>query len=339
MFRVAIVGCGGMGSTHARCYGRIAGAEVVGVMDQDPEAAARLAAAANARAYTDAHQMMQDLTPDIVDVCVPTPWHAEYVCAAADRKPRGIVVEKPMGRTLDDCERMIEACRRNDVPLFPAQVLRFFPEFAEARRQVLAGSVGDVACVRTRRGGPFPRAWQNWYGKPAWSGGVVMDLIIHDFDWLRWTFGDVQRVYARALAAQQAAANPDVEVTKDYALVTLRFASGVIGHVEGTWADPSGFKVSFEIAGNAGLLEYAFNQPASPPFVAALEGDDATRAAVPVPESPTASNPYELELAHFLGCLERGAPPDVTPEDGMEAVRIALAVNESAAAGRPVTVR
>ncbi len=338
MFKVAIIGCGGMGGTHARCYGNIAGAKVVGVMDQDPEASARLAAAVGARPYGDAEQMLQELQPDVVDVCVPTPWHAEYVCTAAARKPRGIVVEKPMGRTLDDCERMIEACRHNGVPLFPAQVLRFFPEFAEARRQVLAGAVGDVACVRTRRGGPFPRAWQNWYGKLAWSGGIALDLIIHDFDWLRWTFGDVQRVYARALAAQQGADNPDVEVTKDYALVTLRFTSGVIGHVEGTWADPGGFKVSFEIAGNAGLLEYAFNQPASPPFVAAMEAADTTRAAVPVPESPTATNPYQLELEHFLRCLEQGITPDISPEDGMEAVRIALAVNESAATGRPVNV-
>jgi predicted dehydrogenase len=338
MFKIAVIGCGGMGTTHARCYERIAAAKVVGVMDQDEEASARLAASLGVKPYTDAEAMLRDLNPDVVDVCVPTPWHAEYVCLAAGHRPRGIVVEKPMGRTLDDCGLMIAACRENGVPLFPAQVLRFFPEFAAARSQVLAGAVGDVACVRTRRGGPFPRAWNNWYGKLAWSGGIAMDLIIHDFDWLRWTFGEVERVYAKALAAQKGAADPDVEVTKDYALVTLRFASGVIGHVEGTWADPGGFKVSFEIAGNAGLLEYAFNQPAPVPYMAALEQADSTRAAVPVPESPTATNPYQLELEHFLGCLERGAKPDVTPEDGMEAVRIALAVNESAATGRPVRV-
>jgi len=339
MFRVAVIGCGGMGATHARCYGSIPSAEVVGVMDQSAEAAGRLAESLCCRPYTDADAMLDETAPDVVDVCVPTPWHADYVVAAAGRKPRGIVVEKPMGRTVDDCERMIAACREVGVPLFPAQVLRFFPEFAAARDQVLAGAVGEVACVRTRRGGPFPRAWNNWYGKLEWSGGIALDLIIHDFDWLRWTFGEVERVYAKALAAGMSPGADAVEVTKDYALVTLRFASGVIGHVEGTWADPGGFKVSFEIAGKEGLLEYSFNQPASPPYLAALENPDPTRAGVAVPESPTATNPYQLELEHFLGCLDRGVEPDVTPDDGLEAVRIALAANESAATGKPVVLR
>jgi predicted dehydrogenase len=312
---------------------------MVGVMDQDAEAAQRLAAALGVPAYTDAEKMLTELQPDVVDVCVPTPWHADYVIAAVRHRPRGIVVEKPMARTVEDCERMIATCRDAGIPLFPAQVLRFFPEFVAARDQVLAGAVGEVACVRTRRGGPFPRAWQNWYGKLEWSGGIALDLLIHDFDWLRWTFGEIERVFAKSLAAGLPAGGGPVEVTKDYALVTLRFVSGVIGHVEGTWADPGGFKVSFEVAGNQGLLEYAFNQPSSPPFVAALEQADTARAAVPVPESPTATNPYQLELEHFLGCLERGAAPDVTPEDGLEAVRIALAVNESAATGKPVTLR
>lgn len=339
MFRIAMIGCGGMGGTHARCYGNIPGAEVAAVMDSDSEAASRLAASIGARPFTDADAMLSAVKPDIVDVCVPTPWHAEYVCLAAAHRPRGIVVEKPMGRTIADCERMIAACAEAGVPLFPAQVLRFFPEFAAARSQVLAGAVGEVACVRTRRGGPFPRAWRNWYGKYAWSGGIALDLIIHDFDWLRWTFGEVERVYARGLSAGQSATNPELEVEKDYALVTLRFVSGVIGHVEGTWADPGGFKVSFEVAGNEGLLEYSFNQPASPPYIAALEQADSGRAAVPVPESPTAVNPYQRELEHFLDCLAKGVAPSVTPEDGMEAVRIALAVNESAAHNQAVALR
>lgn len=336
MLRVAMVGAGGMATTHARCYARMPGVQVVGVLDQDSAAAARLAGELGATAYGDVHALFDKARPDIVDVCVPTPWHAEYVCRIAAQRPRGIVVEKPMGRTLEDCEQMIAACRENDIPLFPAHVLRFFPEFVAARNQVLAGAVGEVACVRTRRGGPFPRAWNNWYGKQELSGGVILDLIIHDFDWLRWTFGEVERVYACGLGAAQG---PKAEVTKDYALVTLRFVSGVIGHVEGTWADPGGFKVSFEIAGSEGLLEYNFNQPASPPYTAALERAEGAGPGVAVPESPLAESPYFLELEHFVRSLETGSQPAITPADGREAVRIALAAIESAASGRPVTLR
>jgi predicted dehydrogenase len=124
----------------------------------------------------------------------------------------------------------------------------------------------------------------------------------------------------------------------DYALVTLRFKSGAIAHVEGTWNDPGGFKVTLEIAGDAGLLEYNFNQPTGVPLNKALRGADEMRAGVALPESPTGENPYQLELEHFLNALEQGIAPDITPQDGTEAVRIALAAIESAQTGKPVTL-
>lgn len=226
---------------------------------------------------------------------------------------------------------MIAAAELAQVPLFVAHVVRFFPEFALARQQVLSGAVGSPAAVRTRRGGPMPRAWNDWYSDFEKSGGCILDLIIHDFDWLRWTFGDVERVYARGLTDSHLP-------TFDYALVTLRFRSGAIGHVEGTWAAPDGFKVTLEISGDTGLLEYNFNQPTGVPFKAALSGGDGPRAGVALPESPTGNNPYQLELAHFLDCLEKGVTPDITPQDGRAAVQIALAALESIETGKPVTL-
>lgn len=335
MFRVALVGAGGMASLHASCYARIPNATLVGVQDIRAEAAHALAQKHGAKAYTDFESMLRDLKPDVVDVCCPTPWHCQYVetaCQVAKEVGlRGISTEKPMGRTLEECDRMIVASRAAEIPLFVAQVVRFFPEFALAKRQVEDGAVGTPAAVRTRRGGPMPRAWNDWYGNFELSGGCVLDLIIHDFDWLRWTFGEVERVYARGFAGSHL---PD----RDYALVTLRFKSGCIGHVEGTWADPGGFKVSFEIAGDEGLLEYNHNQPAGVPLRVALEGGEGPRAGVAVPESPVPVNPYQAELAHFLDCLEKGIPPSITAEDGREAVRIALAAIESIKKDKPVSL-
>jgi predicted dehydrogenase len=279
--------------------------------------------------------MLEETQPDVVDVSVPTPFHLDYVRRALAAKPKGIVVEKPMARTVAECDEMIHLTSSAGVPLFVAQVLRWFPEFAKAREQVQAGAVGEPAVIRTRRGGPFPRGWNNWYGKTEMSGGVLLDLIIHDFDWLLWTFGPVERVFAKGIAAKPGA---PAEVDKDYALVTLRFKSGAMAHVEGTWADPGGFKAYFEIAGTDGLLESGFTMPPMPPFVAALESADTTRQAVPTPESPLAVSPYQQELAHFLECLEAGKTPAVLPEEGMAAVRIAEAAAESVRTGRAVTI-
>jgi predicted dehydrogenase len=322
-----------MAGMHARCYDAIPNAQLAGVMDIRPDAAQAVAGPLGAAAYTDFDTMLTETHPDVVDVCCPTPWHVDYVCRAAERAGelgiRGISTEKPMGRTLAQCERMIAACELADVPLFVAHVVRFFPEFVNARMQVESGAVGVPGSVRTKRGGAMPRAWNDWYGDFALSGGLVLDLIIHDFDWLRWTFGEVERVFAHGLAASRLPAF-------DYALVTLRFRSGVIGHVEGTWANPSGFSVSFEIAGDQGLLEYNCNQPAGVPLKIALEGGAGPRAGVAVPESPTDANPYQLELQHFIDCLESGTRPSISPQDGMEAVRIATAALESIETGQPV---
>jgi predicted dehydrogenase len=335
MMRVALVGAGGMAAVHAGCYSEIEGAQLCGVLDIRRDAAAALAGKHGAQAFTDFDKMLGELRPDVVDVCCPTPWHVDYVCRAAERAAElgieGISTEKPMGRTVADCDRMISACERAEIPLFVAHVVRFFPEFALAKREVEAGNVGRPASVRTRRGGPMPRAWEDWYADFSRSGGTILDLIIHDFDWLRWTFGEVERVYARGLADTHLPAF-------DYSLVTLRFKSGVIGHVEGTWADPGGFKVTMEIAGDGGLLEYNANQPTGAPFKAAHATTDGPRAGVALPESPTGNNPYQLELAHFLDCLERGITPSILPQDGREAVRIALAAIESIETGKAVSL-
>jgi predicted dehydrogenase len=324
-----------MAGMHAGCYAGIPNAHLVGVMDIRSEAARALAEKHGAQPFTDFDAMLDAVQPDVVDVCCPTPWHVDYVCRAAERAGelglRGISTEKPMGRTLADCDRMIAATEQAGIPLFVAQVVRFFPEFAQAKQMIESGQIGKPAAIRTRRGGPMPRAWNDWYGNFALSGGCILDLIIHDFDWLRWTFGEVERVYAKGLTDRLL---PGF----DYALVTLRFRSGAIGHVEGTWADPGGFKVTIELAGDEGLLEYNCNQPTGVPFKMAVTGGDGPRAGVAIPESPTNANPYQLELAHFLDCLERGVTPSITPQDGREAVRIALAALESIETGQPVTL-
>lgn len=335
MFRVAVIGAGGMAGMHAHCFAAMPDARVVGVMDIRPEAAAAVAAGVGAEAFTDAETMLKATRPDVIDIAPPTPFHADYVALAASFAPRGIIVEKPMARTSAQCRAMIEACDAAGVPLFVAQVLRFFPEFSTARSQVLSGAVGDVVTVRTRRGGGFPRAWENWYGKPALSGGVIMDLAIHDLDWLRWTFGDVVRVYAESLTG--SASGPD-EVCIDYGLITLRFSSGVIGHVEATWADPGGFRACFEICGTEGMLELDFNQPVGVAFRAAVATPAGAGPAVAIPESPLATNPYQAELSHFLACIDGDVEPIVTARDGLEAVRIAEAALHSAATGLPVSL-
>ena len=121
----------------------------------------------------------------------------------------------------------------------------------------------------------------------------------------------------------------------DYALVTLRFASGAVGHVTGSWAHPGGFRTTLEIAGDGGLIEHDSARSAS--LTAALRTAGGGNADSESPMAPD-EDPYYLEIAAFVSALEKGETPPVTLDDAREATRIALAALESIETGRVVTL-
>ncbi|MBC7805014.1 MAG: Gfo/Idh/MocA family oxidoreductase [Akkermansiaceae bacterium] len=327
-YRVALIGAGTMGSVHAGHWNAVPGAELVGVLDPR-----RDAAHAAGPAFGDWETLLAKARPDIVDVCTPTPFHREYVERAA-AAGKAIFVEKPMARSLADCDAMIAAVERAGVPAMSGHVLRYFPEYAEAKRIVDAGGIGRPVAARTARMAGLPELGgrPNWYADPAQSGGLVLDMILHDFDWLRWTLGPVTRVYGKGLFNQTKYAG-----ILDYALVTLRFASGAVAHVTGSWAHPGGFHTTMEIAGDAGMIEHDSSRSA--PIVASLRSQGGA-GGVAVPESPMApvDDPYYLEIAAFVKALQNNETPPVTLEDAREATRIALAALESIETGKAVTL-
>jgi predicted dehydrogenase len=207
-------------------------------------------------------------------------------------------------------------------------VLRYFPEYRKAKELVDKGKVGRPAVVRCTRGGSFPRASQDWYAKYEMSGGLILDMIIHDFDFLRWCFGPVERVYAKGLLMKKLD-------HIDYALVTLRFKNGVIAHVEGSWAHPGGFGTKLEIAGDKGLIQFDSIQDA--PLNLKVK-DAKTGAGVAVPESPLKESPYTLELKHFVNCVQNNKEPEITGDDALAALEVSLAAIESIKSGEVVTL-
>lgn len=289
----------------------------------DIESAKKLAQKLGARAFADFEEMLTSVDIDMVDICVPTPFHKDCVIRAA-KAGKHIVLEKPMARSLADCREMIQVTQDAGVTFMVAQVVRFFPEFGSARAQVLDGAVGKPAMVRMSRGGGFPGSW---FGNIEMSGGVVLDSMIHDFDWLLWTFGEAERVYARGLAPRTG------ELNKDYALASIRFKNGMIAHVEGNWAHTAGgFVVKFEVAGDKGLLD--FSNKVSMPLRIHTESTSGAREWLP--ESPSTQDPFYLELKHFVDCVESGTAPSIRPEESMRATEVGLATLLSIYSGKPV---
>lgn len=319
--RVGLVGAGNMASVHAEGWDA-AGDRIVGVLDPDPERAARFSADHGTEVADDFAQLTA--LSDVVDICTPTHTHASYIGMAADAGV-DIVCEKPLARTGPDAMAASVACDRAAVRLLVGHVVRFFPEYATARELVVAGDIGTVGVVRLDRSTYLPAGASAWFSDHSKSGGVVHDLMIHDVDYARWVAGDVRRVYAKRISDTSRG---------DHVLATLRHEGGAISHLQGSWAYPVGsFRTSLEIAGSDGLIV----RHVAAPFV----GSVSTTEHVPdVPEPPASSveSPYVTEIRHFSDVLQGRAEPRVTALDGARAVAVCDAIAMSIETNRAVEV-
>ncbi|WP_152658417.1 Gfo/Idh/MocA family protein [Oceanobacillus sp. CFH 90083] len=323
---ILVLGTGTMGNAHAAAYAEMEGITLSGIVGAHVEKAEQLAEKYGTKAFSSYEKAKQEIPDiDVVSICLPTSLHKETVFQVA-RDKFHIICEKPLTRHLADAREMIDFCQQQGVHLFVGHVVRFFPEYVRAKEIIDSQKIGEPVIARTTRGGAFPNASKDWYANFEKSGGLILDMVIHDFDFLRWCFGEVERVYAKTSRGRVAG-------KMEYALITLRFENGVIAHVEGTWAHQN-FHTKLEIAGKQGIIQH--DSTSVNPVV--IEKGSSTEAAggVAVPSSPTKYSPYYLELAHFISCIKEGKAARVTAEDAYKAMEISLAALQSIASGEPV---
>lgn len=330
MKRVGIVGAGLMGGWHAARWRQLP-VELIGVYDHTVGNGERWVGQHGGKPFTDLAAFLEAV--DILDVCTPTFAHKAGVLAAAEAG-KAVICEKPIARNLADAKGMIDACKKANVPLCIGQVVRFFPQYAVAKLALESGELGRPAVLRSVRAGTFPRPTpETWYNSFDKGGGVIMDLAIHDLDFAHWCFGPVERVFARGLTFSGSS-------MRDHALITLRFKSGAMAHIEGSWASPpSSFRTALEIAGSEGILEWDSLDPA--PLNATLKSSDDAAEKVPQSvDNPLADqdDPYYLELKHFLDVIDGKETLRVTPEDAFTALKLSLAAIESVRSGRAITL-
>src|SRR5690349_5155936 len=192
--RVGIVGVGFMGSTHAQGWAATP-AEIIGFTAETQQEAGKLARQYHAKLYSSLDEMLPEV--DVLDICSPTHLHHEMALKAA-AAGKHIVCEKPLARTTEQAQEILNACREAGVQLFVAHVVRFFPEYALAHSAVAEGQIGKPGVIRLHRGSYRPKKPAgNWFLDEAKSGGVLMDLMIHDYDYACWIAGQVETVSAR----------------------------------------------------------------------------------------------------------------------------------------------
>lgn len=313
--RVGIAGAGFMARTHLRRYDEM-GVEVAAIASPSgPDATVEEFDLAT-ETYTDVARMVERCDLDYLDVCTPTHTHLPIVRTAADAGV-DVFLEKPIATSLADASEVADLVREANLTCMVGHVVRFVPPYRRAREL----DIGAPGVARARRLSPFPD-WgsSEWFADPEKSGGLFVDLAIHDLDYLRWCWGPVDRVFARSSGDSRS----------PHGFVTLRFESGAVGYVEASWAQPSSRALTYELelAGNDGLVE--FSSEDGEPYVEWTEGGTTV-------ERPLVRDGYRRELEHFVGCLESGSEPDVTVDDAIDSLRLALAARRSAASGDPVS--
>ena len=338
MIGVGILGAGFMGQTHAAAWSALTDrSRVISVSSRSGEKAHKVAQSCGATPTTDLWGPLTAPGVDVVDICLPTALHRE----AAERAfaaGKDVLLEKPIALSVVDGEAIVEAARRSGRRLSVGLVLRFWPEYRELRRIVASGELGAVRSATALRLSPQPD-WNDWMRDAEQSGGVAVDLAVHDFDMLSAILGEPRRVFARALRSTAG--------TPEHLLAIVEHDGGE-GSVEASLSQPSSYAFSsgLRVLCELGVVEYPFSAaPASDG--GNIGGVDQAANRLRVYPSGGAmrlvdvegADPWARQIDAFAGWVERGDQPDeATGEQALLALRVSLAANRSLESGRSENV-
>lgn len=320
--RVGLVGGGTMAKVHAAAWKGSA----VDLYVSDAERSADLAADYEATIVTGTEGLFGMV--DIVDICTPTPSHHAIAKRALEAGAH-VVCEKPLARTSEEVGELIQLARAKGRTLFPAHVVRYFPEYVAAKRAVDEGRLGELSLLKFTRTGAAPSP--DWYGDDADSGGIVLDQMIHDIDQALWLAGPIEKVYG---AEHRATAGGKTRIAQ--AILTHR--SGAITQCQSVWGAPATpFSYSFEYAGTNGVVRHDSRFTCGIRVQITADSRGAQQQEY-VPDAGSGANPYQLQIEDFVASILSGSAARVTANDGQRAIDVSLAIISSIATGRAISI-
>jgi scyllo-inositol 2-dehydrogenase (NAD+) len=328
---LGLVGTGRLGMAYAGYLaGRIAGAALHAVADIRPGIAEAARAQCGApRAYSNHDDLIADPAVDALVVTTPTRHHQAVVLAAlAAGKP--IFCEKPLALTLAEAEEIQRAVAARGGFLQLGFMRRFDPGYAAAKRQIEAGAIGRPGVfMATSKDRERPDLE---FLRPGNSGGLFLDLGIHDFDLARWFLGEVASVYSVA----GVLAYPELNAIGDWdnAVTTLAFRDGGIGTVRLSRNGIYGYGVHTEVAGTEGAVQVGYDRQTPLQILQRNRVSHDTLTGFTARFEPA----YLAQLQDFVVRVRGGQSPAITAEDGVAAQRIAEAATTSARTGSVVKI-
>lgn len=326
---VGIIGAGRIGKVHAaNLTYRIPNASVIAVADVNLAAAKQLAAQYSVATATDnTVQLFEDPNIDAVLICSVTSTHAPFIIQAAEAG-KHIFCEKPIALNLAEIDRALAAVDQAGVKLQIGFNRRFDANFRRVRQAIESDEIGQPALLHIISRDPAPPPIE--YVRH--SGGIFLDMTIHDFDMARFLMGsEVEEVYVQGAVTVDPAIGEAGDV--DTALIMLRFVNGVLGVIDNCRRASYGYDQRVEVLGSKGAIATGNNYPNS----AVISDGASVRRDLPLNffmERYTES--FAAELAAFVDAVLNNKPTPVGGQDGRAPVVMGLAAGRSYREGRPV---
>jgi myo-inositol 2-dehydrogenase/D-chiro-inositol 1-dehydrogenase len=328
--RVGVIGVGRIGRMHAEMLARrVPGTAVAGVYDAHAPSARDVADSLGVPAASDVEELLAAPDVDAVAICSSTDTHADLLVAAA-RAGKAIFCEKPVSLDLAEVDRALAAVREAGVPFQIGFNRRFDPGHQSVRDAVAAGTVGEPHLVRisSRDPAPPPLAYV------AVSGGIFLDMTIHDFDMARYVTGsEVVEVYARGAVRIDRGFAEAGDV--DTALVTLVHEDGCLTAIDNSRQAVYGYDQRVEVFGSAGMAA-SENPLAHAGVVRTAQG--AQQATLPYFFLERYVPSYLREWEAFAHAVATGEDPPVGIRDARPPLVIGLAAWRSLRENRPVRI-
>lgn len=246
--KVAILGCNYMGQMHADCYRMMEKVQVVAVADLNLEVATSVAKPWGAKVFQDATELINNTELDALDICLPTFLHTKFALQAMEKVPY-IFIEKPVALSLQDCEILLKKQKETGAKVQVGHVIRFWDEYVYLKTIVKEKTYGEVVNASFRRLSPSP-TWSanNWRKDNKLCGGAVVDLHIHDIDYMLDLFGTPQK--SCCIKNQKGEPNSYITTICEY--------YGFVVSVEGTWYLPSSypFEMYYRVVFEKAVVEF-----------------------------------------------------------------------------------
>lgn len=334
MVKVAILGAGFMGSTHARAFHSLPDVQLAAIFAHSDRRAKPLAEELGTSWTGDLDRIIQDDTIDAIDICLPTPDHRPAT-EAAIAAGKHVLLEKPIALTMEDADALVQLGESTDRVFMIAHVLRFWPEYIELQRLVSSGEYGKPVSGLTYRRQAFP-AWSTLFAQSDLTGGAVIDMMIHDYDALNWIFGTPTSVSATGLKNPRSGGWDQVQVLVDYGNASALVDGGM------TMPESYPFSSSLQVLCESGALEYHFRAGGRSVEMGAgvndlvLYPNDGDPTPITVPQHDA----YTAEIAYFVDCIRTGQPAiRATPADARLALQVGLAARTSIEQRTPVPIK